>query len=216
MLSPNMFSSIVVVLALIVLLTILGKRVEKLDPKKPIKGPIFLAILGIMKLNDLISTYYGAHWKRYAPILTGILIYLAFANTASLIGLSTPLSNINIALTFSFIAFMIIQTFGLIVRTPAKRFKDLASPSILLFPINLIGELSTPLAMGLRLFGNLLSGAVITIIIFYILPLGVNLIPLAFVVHPIFNIGFGLIQAFVYFMLLTIFLSMALEAAEVE
>ncbi len=214
MLSPNIIASMIVIVTLIVLLTIIGQKVSKLDPAEPIKGSLFLPVLGIMKLNDMISGFYGDHWKRFAPILTAIFLYLAFANTSSLVGLSTPLSNINIALTFSFLAFMIIQTYGLIIRTPLKRMKDLMSPSILLFPVNVIGELSTPLAMGLRLFGNLLSGAVITVIIFYILPMGINLIPLAFVVHPIFNIGFGLIQAFVYFMLLTIFLSMAIEADE--
>ncbi len=214
MISPNMFTSLLVILVLIIVLSLIGTKVNKLDPKKPLKGPLFIVVMGIGKLNEMIETYYGKHWKLFAPILTAIFIYLIFANTSSLLGLNTPLSNINIALSFSLLAFLIIQMYGMIIRTPKKRMKDLMSPSILLFPINLIGELSTPLAMGLRLFGNLLSGAVISVIIFYILPVGVNLIPMAFVVHPIFNIGFGLIQAFVYFMLLTIFLSMAIEAEE--
>ncbi len=214
MISPNMFTSLLVILVLIIVLSLIGTKVSKLDPKKPLKGPLFIVVMGIGKLNEMIETYYGKHWKLFAPILTAIFIYLIFANTSSLLGLNTPLSNINIALSFSLLAFLIIQMYGMIIRTPKKRMKDLMSPSILLFPINLIGELSTPLAMGLRLFGNLLSGAVISVIIFYILPVGVNLIPMAFVVHPIFNIGFGLIQAFVYFMLLTIFLSMAIEAEE--
>ncbi len=214
MISANMFTSLLVIFFLIITLSIVGNKVSKLDPKEPLKGPIFIIVMGISKLNDMIQTYYGKQWKMFAPILTAIFIYLLFANTSSLLGLNTPLSNINIALSFSLLAFIIIQSYGMIIRTPKKRLKDLMSPSILLFPINVIGELSTPLAMGLRLFGNLLSGAVISVIIFYILPVGVNLIPMAFVVHPIFNIGFGVIQAFVYFMLLTIFLSMAIEAEE--
>lgn len=217
MISPNLISSLIIIGVLIIVLSVIGNKVSKLDPKEPLKGPLFIIVSGIGKLNDMIQTYFGKNWKLFAPILIAVFIYLIFANTSSLIGLNTPLSNINIAISFSLLAFLIIQVYGMIIRTPKKRMKDLMSPSILLFPINLIGEISTPLAMGLRLFGNLLSGAVIGVIVFYIFPglLGiVSVIPMTVVVHPIFNIGFGLIQAFVYFMLLTIFLSMAVEAEE--
>ncbi|MFW5913839.1 MAG: F0F1 ATP synthase subunit A, partial [Bacillota bacterium] len=143
------------------------------------------------------------------------LLFLALANTASLFGLSTPLSNINVALAFSFLAFAIIQVSGLIVRGPIQRIKDLSSPTPILLPLNLLSELSAPLAMGLRLFGNLLSGTVIGIVVFNLLNNVLSVFATAIVVHPIFNIGFGLIQAFVYFMLLLVFLSMAIEEPEV-
>jgi len=76
--------------------------------------------------------------------------------------------------------------------------------------INLVGEMSTPFAMGLRLFGNLLSGAIIGIIIYGVLQ-WYGVIFGAFILHPVFDIFFGLVQAYVYFMLLTIFVSMAVE-----
>ncbi len=212
--SPNMLSSLIVIIIAMIVLILLGKKVEKLDPAKPFKGPIFIVVLGIDKLNEFIKGFYGEHWRKFTPLLTGILIYLAFANVASLIGLQTPLSNINIALSFSLLAFLIIQVSGLWIRTPKNRLKDLASPSPLLLPVNLVSELSTPLAMGLRLFGNLLSGAVITVLFYSLLPSALSVLPITVIAHPIFNIGFGLIQAFVYFMLLTIFLSMAIESSE--
>ncbi len=214
--SPNLLSSLIVTIVLIVVVIILGRKVERLDPAKPFKGPIFLVVSGVGMLNDFIKEFYGEHWRKFTPLLTGILLYLAFANTASLVGLHTPLSNINIALSFSLLAFFIIQVSGLWVRTPKKRIKDLMSPSPLLLPVNLVSEISTPLAMGLRLFGNLLSGAVITVLFYSLLPAAVSVLPIVVIAHPIFNIGFGLIQAFVYFMLLTIFLSMAIESQEVE
>jgi len=83
-------------------------------------------------------------------------------------------------------------------------------PHPLFLPINLIGEMSTPFAMGIRLFGNLLSGSIIGIII-YGLSSWFGIIFGAFLLHPIFDVFFGSIQAYVYFMLFTIFLSMAVE-----
>ncbi len=215
MLSPNMASSIIIIVVLMVVLSFFGSRIAKMDPSKPIKGPLFLVILLVDMLNTLIQNYFGRHWKRFAPMLIGILLYLGLANTISLFGLATPLSNINIALGFSLMAFLIIQISAMVIRNPWQRLKDLMSPIPFLLPLNIIGEISTTTAMGLRLFGNILSGAVIGVIVMNILPNVVAILPMTFVVHPIFNIGFGLIQAFVYFMLLMIFLSIAVETEEI-
>ncbi len=228
-LSPNLKASLIITVALIIILIVIGKKVEALDPKESPKGVVFVAVLMVEKLNDFIKEFYGKQWRTFTPILVGILIYLAFANTSALFGLANPLANISIALAFSLFAFLTIQISGLWVRKPKNRFKDLSSPSVLLMPLNVISEISTPLAMGLRLFGNLLSGSVMAVVIFNLLnilgdvlgTLGAvigtigNVSIATLVLHPIFNIGFGLIQAFVYFMLLTIFLSMAIEEPEV-
>lgn len=208
-------ASVIVTLALIIIVVILGRKVDRLDPQKPIKGPIFLVVMGIDLLNNFIEDFYGKQWRTFAPILLAFLLFLALANTASLFGLATPLSNVSIALAFSFMAFAVIQISGLIVRGPLKRIKDLSSPTPLLLPLNLLSEVSAPLAMGLRLFGNLLSGTVIGIVVFNLLNNVFGVLATTIVVHPIFNIGFGLIQAFVYFMLLLVFLSMSIEESEV-
>ncbi len=228
-LSPNLKSSLIITVALMIILVIIGRKVAALDPSKSPKGIVFIAVLIVEKLNDFIKEFYGKHWRTFTPILVGILLYLAFANTSALFGLANPLANISIALAFSIFAFFTIQISGLWVRKPRNRFKDLSTPSVLLMPLNLISEISTPLAMGLRLFGNLLSGSVMAVVIFNLLnilgdvfgTLGAvlgtvgNISIATLVLHPIFNIGFGLIQAFVYFMLLTIFLSMAIEEPEI-
>ena len=87
--------------------------------------------------------------------------------------------------------------------------KDLMDPNPFFLPLNAIGEMSTPLAMGLRLFGNLVSGSIIAVLVYSVLGwLGVFVGPF---LHAIFDIFFGVIQAYVYYMLLTIFLSMAVE-----
>jgi len=214
--SPSIKASIVVTIVLMVVLAVLGKKVEKLDPEKPIKGPLFLVVFLVDTLNGLIEQFHGNQWRRFSPILIAILLFLIAANTASLFGLETPLANINVAVAFSIIAFLVIQISGLIVRKPWQRLKDLMEPSPLLLPVNIISEISTPFAMGLRLFGNLLSGSVIATIVFNLLNNVGALFATTIIVHPIFNIGFGVIQAFVYFMLLTIFLAMAVDASGVS
>ena len=139
-----------------------------------------------------------------------ILLFLGVANTASLFGLVPPLSDINVALGFSLLVFGSIQVSALVIKKPLQRAKDLLEPNPAFLPINIIGEMSTPFAMGLRLFGNLLSGSIIGIIV-YGLTSWAGIIFGAFLLHPVFDIFFGLIQAYVFFMLFSIFTSMAVE-----
>ncbi len=214
-LSQNIKASLIVITGLIIFLSIIGHKVSKLDVRDKPKGIVFLMILLIDVLNNFIKDFYGRHWKTFAPILIAIFLYLAFANTASIFGLAAPLANIRIALSFSLIAFLTIQVSGMMVRKPWNRIKDLSSPTPLLLPLNLVSELSTPLAMGLRLFGNLLSGSVMAAVVFNLMNWTGSVVITTILLHPVFNLGFGLIQAFVFFMLLTIFLSMAIEEPEV-
>ncbi len=220
-LSVNLKHSLFVIFMIMVLVIVIGKKIGRLKPTDRPKGLTFIVIMAVDMLNQFIKGFYGRHWRRYAPLLLAVFMYLIFANTASLLGLATPLSNVNIALSFSLLAFLTIQISALMIRKPWNRIKDLSSPNALLLPINLFGEFSTPLAMGLRLFGNLLSGAVIAVLIYSLFGgVGIlgsisSVLATMFLLHPIFNIFFGVIQAFVYFMLLTIFLSMAIEEPEI-
>ena len=81
----------------------------------------------------------------------------------------------------------------------------------IMLPINLIGDVSTPFSMGLRLFVNLMSGVVIAGMVYAALHWVAGLF-VGVVLHAIFDIFFGLIQAFVFFMLTTVNISMASEA----
>jgi F-type H+-transporting ATPase subunit a len=81
----------------------------------------------------------------------------------------------------------------------------------IMLPINLIGEVSTPFTMGLRLFVNLLSGVVIATMVYSVLHWTVSIFAGLFL-HAVFDIFFGLIQAFVFLMLSTINISLATDA----
>lgn len=219
--SVNLKHSLLII-GLIGLFSIIVKtRIDRLSPTD--KPSIFLGLVitAISAVNGFIKEYYGKRWKTFAPLLFAILFYLMIANTANLFGLATPLSNINVALAFSAFAILTIQGAGLIIKKPWQRLKDLSSPNVILLPINLFGELSTPTAMGLRLFGNILSGAVISALFYAFFGPGLVGTTLSVAIttvllHPIFTVFFGAIQAFVYFMLLTIFLSMSIDDSETE
>ncbi|MBN2605633.1 MAG: F0F1 ATP synthase subunit A [Bacilli bacterium] len=208
--SSGMKASLIITAFLMIGITLIGLRVKKLSYADVPGGIILVAVMAVQMFNNMMEDFFKKYWKQFTPYMFTIFLFLGFANTASLVGLATPLSNFTIAISFSALAFGSIQILALIVNKPIKRAKSLMEPHPLFLPINLIGEMSTPFAMGLRLFGNMLSGAIIGIIIYGLLQ-WVGVVFGALLIHPIFDIFFGLIQAYVYTILFTIFLSMAVE-----
>lgn len=208
-LSSGLKASLWITLFLAIVFLIVGLRVKKLDTSE-VPGGFTLIFINLVEfVNENQREYFSKYWRTFTPLLFTILMYLAFANTAALWGLSAPLSNLNVALAFSLFAFATIQISALFIKKPGGRLKDLMDPNPFFLPLNVIGEFSTPLAMGLRLFGNLVSGSIIAVMVYAVLGwLGIFAGPF---LHAIFDVFFGVIQAYVYYMLLTIFLSMAVE-----
>ena len=89
------------------------------------------------------------------------------------------------------------------------KIKGLFEPIFLFFPMNLISEFSTPVSMSLRLFGNILSGTVMTGLIYGLLPKVLTLIwPAA--LHIYLDVFSGAIQTYVFCMLTMCFVSDAI------
>lgn len=226
-LSNGLKASLIITTFLIVVTTIIGLKVKKLSASDVPTGITLVSIMFVEMVNNMISDMYGKNWKKYAPLLLTILLYLLFANTIALVGLTAPLSNIMVALSFSVFAFLAIQIVGFTQTNPGKRALSMLNP------LTLVGEISTPLAMGLRLFGNLLSGSIIGLIIFrgsyelstaifgWLDIIGLNVLGFTIAqslgvavgsfIHAIFDVFFGAIQAYVYFMLFSIFMSLATD-----
>jgi F-type H+-transporting ATPase subunit a len=103
-----------------------------------------------------------------------------------------------------------VITFGLIhyngiKKNKVKHFTNLFAPIPLLFPINLISEVATPLSLSLRLFGNVMSGTVMLGLWYSLMPLLFRLgIPAA--LHCYFDLFSGAIQAYVFCMLTMVYI----------
>ena len=85
-------------------------------------------------------------------------------------------------------------------------FTALFEPVPFLFPINLIGEIATPFSLGLRLFGNIISGTVIVALFYGMVPILFKIgVPAA--LHVYFDLFSGCIQAYVFCMLSMVFIN---------
>lgn len=214
--SEQLFSSLLVIVILSIIFIIIGKKVEKLSPTETPKGFVFLMVQIVDLFNNFIKqNLSGKRFEVFGAYLFSIIIFLAVGNTISLIGLAPPFSNLGMAMTLSIITFFVLQFAEFKFQGVKGKVNNLLGAwkplFILLLPMNIISEFSKPLTMGLRLFVNLFSGMIISIMIYtatnfiFGALFGVGL-------HAIFDIFFGLIQAFVFFMLSLVNISMAADS----
>ena len=209
---PSSFvkSTIIIVVLLSILFIVAGIIISKKDPRKMPKGILFLLISVVDFINKHSKNYFSERWRFFAPYLFAVCAFLGLANTISLFGLTPPLGNVFLALTLSIITFFMIQISAIKCQGIRDRLIGFFGPvkwlTPLFLPMNIISEFTTPLSMGLRLFGNIMSGVAIAAIITFTFG-WLSILPTALIIHPIFDLAFGLLQMYVFFMLSTMFLT---------
>ena len=102
--------------------------------------------------------------KSYAPFIAAILAYSACSSLMSLIGVFPPTSDVNVIAGWS------ILVFALITKNKLKAGfgnygKGFLEPIPVMLPMNILGEVATPISMTFRHFGNVMSGSVIATLI---------------------------------------------------
>lgn len=227
--SASMKTSIIIFALLAILFISLGIAFSKMNPDKdevPTKGLKFLAVLLVDTINNFVENNIGKKDRNlYAPYFIGIASFITLANIASLFGLNPPFANLGVALMLSVIAFVMFQFTGLKFQGLKERVKGFIGPvpaaSFLVFPISIIGEITTPFSMGMRMFGNIFSGLVLGGLVFAVTDMlgamigtvvgsivgsTLAVIVVTGILHPIFDVFFGLLQMYVYIMLTTMFI----------
>lgn len=189
---------------------IAGKKIEKADPSKAPTGIVYWSeelynlSLYVIKGNLRETTV------RYLPIFGTLMIGMLLSNLTGLVGFQNPTSNVSFNATLALMFFFMIQ-FNAVRKGGLKnRLKELTEPMWLLTPLNIIGDLALPISMTMRLFGNILAGSIITLLLYTLIKsiapwgyLGLTLTPF---IHAYFDVFSGVIQTYIFFTLGSYFL----------
>lgn len=97
----------------------------------------------------------------FAPYMGTLLIYLTIANLLGLVGFRPPTADVNTTLSLAMMTFFMIHFFGMKSKGVGTYLKGFTEPFAALTPLNIIGELATPISLGFRLFGNIVGGLII-------------------------------------------------------
>ena len=202
-LPDQVVSSIIITIVLSIIFIIVGFKIKKVKPED--KTPIWLIpfIILVDLINKMTKENVGKFWKAYAPYFLTLAIFLCVSNISGIFGLSSPTSYLLVNAALAVITFFIIQVTGIVSNGIKNYSKSFFEPVFLLFPINIIGEITLPVSLALRLMGNIMSGAVLSKIIFGLA--GWFAIPFLPIYNAIFDIFFGVVQTAVFLLLTIIF-----------
>ena len=170
---------------------------------------------------NLTETTMGSDKVGFAPYIGTLMMYLALANLAGLLGVRPPTADLNMTLSLALITFFMIHFNGIRRKGVLGYLKGFTEPFFLLTPINLIGEIATPISLSFRLFGNIVGGSIIMALVYSALAafssalLGLNIpilqVGVPAVLHVYFDVFSGLLQTFIFAMLTMVFVSGAMD-----
>ncbi len=173
--------------------------------------------------DEIVKPSIGKGYEAFMPYMLTLFFFVLFCNLFGLIptpNLVVATGNIAVTAALAVISFIVIQYSGIKSYGFFRYFKNLVPSGmpfpilIILVPLELLGLLTKPFALCIRLFANMIAGH---IVIF-------SLLGLIFIMHTIYvapvSVGFtlfiellellvALIQAYVFTMLTALFIGMA-------
>ncbi len=195
---------IIVSVVILILAVIVNKKVMKMEDDETPTGLVNVFELAVEAVDNMVKGIMGRHGTKFRNYIATVMIFALLCNISGLFGLRPPTADYGVTLSLGMLTFFIIHYNG-IKANGISHFTGLFKP-LLLSPINIIGEIATPLSLSLRLFGNILSGTVMMGLIYGLLPPAVKT-GMPGVLHIYFDLFSGCIQAYVFCMLTMVYVT---------
>jgi len=157
-------------------------------------------------LQNMILGIIGENGVKYVPYLATILLYLGIANMIGLLGFKPPTKDLNVTAGLALMSILLIEWSGIQKKGFIGFLKSFAEPVAIVAPINFLEIFIRPLSLCMRLFGNVLGAFVVMELLKMMVP---AVIPVPFSLY--FDIFDGLIQAYVFVFLTSLFIKEAIE-----
>lgn len=192
-----------IIMAVLVVISILVTRNLKVE--NPGKGQLLLET-AVTSLHNMVSDMVGEQGQRYVPYLMTVLIYIGIANIIGLFGFKPPTKDLTVTIALAVMSIILIEYAGIYAKGTKGWIKSFAQPVAIMTPFNILEIIIKPLSLCMRLFGNVLGAFVIMELIKQVLPVA---LPVPFSLY--FDIFDGLIQAYVFVFLTSLFVKEAVE-----
>jgi len=151
------------------------------------------------------------HPERYLGFLGTLFLFVAAAAMATLIpGYEPPTGSLSTTVALALCVFVAVPWFGIDEQGLGGYLRSYVEPTFIMLPFNIISEVSRTLALAVRLFGNMMSGAMIIGILLAITPF---LFP---IVMTLLGLLTGMVQAYIFFILATVYIAAAAQARKPE
>ena len=159
----------------------------------------------VESMDHFTKTTMGPGSDGFGPYFFGVFLFILLANYSGLLGLRQPTADLAVTGALAMMSFVLIH-FRRIRMQKRGYIKEYFSPHPVFFPINLVGEISKPVSLAFRLFGNILGGVIIMGLIYGMLPLALRIV-LPDLLHAYFDVFAGSLQAFIFTILSMTFIA---------
>jgi F-type H+-transporting ATPase subunit a len=142
--------------------------------------------------------------QKYLGFLGTLFLFIAAAALCTVIpGYEPPTGSLSTTAALALCVFVAVPYFGIEEQGVGNYLKSYAKPTLIMLPFNIISELSRTLALAVRLFGNMMSGAMIIAILLSITPL---IFPIVMVLLGLLT---GMVQAYIFSILAAVYIAAA-------
>lgn len=147
--------------------------------------------------------------RPYLPLLGTLFLFLVVANLVGLLpGGEAPTSKLETPAALALIVFFSVHFFGVRARGLFGYLASFAEPKLVMLPLNIVSEVTRTFSLMVRLFGNVMSGE---FVIALVVGLAGFFVPIPLMVLEILV---GIVQAYIFTVLATVFIGAAIGSVE--
>ena len=157
-------------------------------------------------LQNMVKGIIGEEGAGYVPYLVTVIVYIGISNIIGLFGMKPPTKDLNVTGALAIMSIILIEYSGIHAKGVKRWAKSFAEPVAVVAPLNVLEIFIRPLSLCMRLFGNVLGAFVVMELLKIIMP---AILPIPFSLY--FDIFDGLIQAYVFVFLTSLFIKEAIE-----
>ncbi len=147
-------------------------------------------------------------YRKYSPLICALFMFLLLSNWIGIIPfLSEPTKDLNTPLGMGLMGFVIAHYSGIRAKGLKGYLSEYCQPMFFMAPLNVIGEIAKVVSISFRLYGNIMGGSIIILVVSHLVW---NLV-IPPVLYAFFGLFVGTIQAFVFTMLTLVYISVQIK-----
>ena len=160
----------------------------------------------VINISKQIEEVGLSHPHQYLAFLGSLFLFIAISALGTIFpGFEPPTGSLSSTAALALCVFVAVPLFGIQEQGLASYLSSYTKPTFIMLPFNIISEISRTLALAVRLFGNMMSGAMIIGILISITPF---LFP---IVMTLLGLLTGIVQAYIFFILATVYIAAATQ-----
>lgn len=170
------------------------------------RGQLLLEIV-VNGIRGQIREVVDSDPDRYLPFVGTLFLFIVTCNVMSIVpGFHPPTGSVSTTSALALCVFVAVPVFGIATHGLGAYLKSYLQPSAFMLPFNIISEVTRTIALSIRLFGNMMSGTMIT-------AMALALAPLFFpIIMSALGLLIGVIQAYIFSILALVFIASATRA----